>query len=160
MEEEPEVAEVTINEGSIFISEAGLPLEMSDVSSSPRRLAPKVEQPLLLRKKIPKQKDSGDSAKLAATALQTAASGSKAALIGNFALNLALSASLNQLWSMINTQQLFVLMPLMKVTLPENAQTFFLSIFQIAAFDFYDTNDLLHNLLDIPVTEPYNESFE
>jgi len=61
---------------------------------------------------------------------------------------------------MINTQQLFVLLPLMKVTLPENAQTFFQSIFQIAAFDFYDTNDLLHSLLDIPETEPYNESFE
>ena len=74
--------------------------------------------------KIPKQKDSGNGAKLAA-AFESAASGSKAALVGNFVLNLLLSASLNQLWSMINSQQLFVLLPLMKVALPENAQTFF-----------------------------------
>ena len=64
--------------------------------------------------------------------------------MGNFALNLALSASLNKLWAMINTQQLLVLLPLMKVVLPENAATFFTSIFAIAAFDFYDTNDMLH----------------
>lgn len=95
MEEEPEFAEVTIKQASIFISEAGLPLDMSQVKPQSRRLAPAVEEPLVLRKKIPKQKDAGDSAKLAAAALESAASGSKAALMGNFALNLALSASLN-----------------------------------------------------------------
>lgn len=65
-------------------------------------------------------------------------------LLGNFLFNLSLSASLNQLWVMINTQQLIVLLPLMKVQLPANAAIFFKSIFQIAAFDFYDMNDILH----------------
>jgi len=51
-------------------------------------------------------------------------------------------------------------MPLLHVILPNNAQTFFESIFQIAAFDFYDTGDMLHSLLQIEETEPFNDNFE
>ena len=47
-------------------------------------------------------------------ALGSATTGSQVALFGNFFINLALSASLNKLWAMINTQQLLVLLPLMK----------------------------------------------
>jgi hypothetical protein len=35
----------------------------------------------------------------------------KGVSVGNFVLNLLLSSSLNMLWSMINNQQLIVLMP-------------------------------------------------
>ena len=80
-------------------------------------------------------------------------------MFSNFVLNMALSASLNQLWTLVNAQQLFVLMPLLKVVLPGNVYVFFSAIFQIAAFDYYDTNDMLHELLDVPETDPYNESF-
>lgn len=65
-------------------------------------------------------------------------------LLGNFALNLALSASLNQLWAMINTQQLIVLLPLMQVMLPTSTAIFYKGIAQIAAFDFYDTNGIIN----------------
>jgi hypothetical protein len=41
------------------------------------------------------------------------------------ALNIILSASLQQLWSMINTQQIIVLMPLFSINLPPNAAVFF-----------------------------------
>ena len=61
---------------------------------------------------------------------------------------------------MINTQQLIVLLPLMKVQLPSNAAIFFKSIFQIASFDFYDLNDIIHEVLDLEPTEPFNENFE
>ena len=53
-------------------------------------------------KKIPRQQQEGGAGG-ASKALDTAANGSKAAMIGNFILNLSLSASLNQLWAMINT---------------------------------------------------------
>ena len=49
-------------------------------------------------------------------------------LLGNFALNLTLSASLNQLWAMINTQQLIVLLPLMQVALPTGTAIFYKGI--------------------------------
>ena len=48
----------------------------------------------------------------------------------------------------------------MKVQLPANAAIFFKSIFQIAAFDFYDLNDIINSLLQIEPTEPFNENFE
>ena len=92
------------------------------------------------------------------TAFKSSAIASQAAFAGNFALNLFLSASLNELWSMVNTQQLLVLLPLCKVTLPINAANFFQTIFQIAAFAFYDTNDMLHYLLSLEPSEPFNDN--
>ena len=126
MEEDPEMAEVVINDGSIFISEDGLPLKLKVKKDQAKsRELREEEEPLILMKKFPPQKPSSDADKFATAALESAATGSQAALMGNFFLNLALSASLNQLWGMINTQQLLVLMPLLQVILPGNAQTFF-----------------------------------
>ena len=45
-------------------------------------------------------------------ALSSGTSGSKTAMGTNFVINIFLAGSLNQLWSMINTQQLIVMMPL------------------------------------------------
>ena len=42
-------------------------------------------------------------------------------MAGNIVLNVFLSASLQQLWSMVNTQQIIVLMPLFDVEMPANA---------------------------------------
>jgi len=53
------------------------------------------------------------------------ATGSKAAMVTNLTLNIILAASLNQLWSMINTQQLLVMMPLFQIQMPSNANQFF-----------------------------------
>lgn len=114
---------------------------------------------LELETRIPKQVPAEGGHASAIEALEGAASSSKYVLLGNFLMNLVLSASLNQLWVMINTQQLIVLLPLMKVQLPANAAIFFKSIFQIAAFDFYDMNDVIHEALELEPTEPFNENF-
>lgn len=45
---------------------------------------------------------------------------------------------------MINTQQLIVMMPLFQIVMPSNAGMFFKQIMQIAAFDFYDFGDIIH----------------
>jgi hypothetical protein len=52
------------------------------------------------------------------------------------------------------------MLPLCKVILPSNASTFFKSIFQIAAFDFYDMTDIINSLLNLQPTKPFNENFE
>jgi len=62
----------------------------------------------------------------------------------NFVLNLFISASLNQLWAMINTQQLIVMMPLFQIEMPANAGIFFANVMEIASFDFYDVADVVH----------------
>ena len=61
---------------------------------------------------------------------------------------------------MINTQQLIVMMPLFKISMPASASGFFASIMAIAAFDFYDFSEALHEIFMIPPTEPISSNFE
>lgn len=81
-------------------------------------------------------------------------------MASNFVLNILISASLNQLWAMINTQQLMIMMPLFQITMPANAGLFFRSLMEIAAFDFYDFSDIVHDLFQIVETETVDVNFE
>ena len=81
-------------------------------------------------------------------------------VIGNFVLNLIMSSSLNLLWSMINTQQLIVLMPCFDVQMPANVQIFFNQINKIASFDIIDVDPLINKMLNLNETEPLNANFE
>ncbi len=76
------------------------------------------------------------------------------AMASNFVINILISASLNQLWAMINTQQLMVMMPLFKIEMPANAGIFFKHVMEIAAFDFYDFGDIIHEHMQIEPTDP------
>ena len=80
-------------------------------------------------------------------------------MVGNFLL----TASLNSLWSMINTQQLILLIPLFKIYLPENAGVVFKFMFKIAAFDFIPNTENIYNPvlgLPEPNPDPITENFE
>jgi len=68
-------------------------------------------------------------------------------MASNFLINILISASLNQLWAMINTQQMMVMMPLFKIEMPANAGIFFKHVMEIAAFDFYDFGDIIHEYM-------------
>ena len=103
---------------------------------------------------------TGENEKVIIKAIESAGIAAEITLLSNLSLNLLLSASLNQLWSMVNAQQLLVVLPLMKFLLPSSATMFFSGIFAIAAFDLYDTNDFWHDQLEIVETEPLNENFD
>ena len=60
---------------------------------------------------------------------------------------------------MINTQQLIVLMPLFKVQLPANAQSFFNQILKIASFEFVNLSPYINRLLRLEESEPLNSNF-
>jgi len=60
-------------------------------------------------------------------------------MYGNLAVNLVMSASLQMLWGMINVMQLIVKMPLLNITFPQNAATFYTFIADVAAFDLIPT---------------------
>ena len=70
-----------------------------------------------------------------------------------------MSASLNELWGMINSQQLFLMIPLCAVILPINAAGFFSQIRQISAFQFFSTNDWINEWLKLEPTDPFNDNF-
>jgi len=84
----------------------------------------------------------------------------KALMAGSFLLTLLISASLNQLLSMVHTQQLIVMFPLFNVTLPANAGMFFSQMMTVAAFEFIDTKPFLNRVLQLPHTDPLNSNFE
>lgn len=136
VEEEPELLQILFRDGSLFLSEDGLPLDLtqkarrlSSEGNSSRYLSSESSEGLLLEKRIPKQlsKDKGDVA--AMNTISSVSESSQAALLFNFILNLLLSASLQQIWSMINTQQIIVMLPLFNLSLPTNAEDFFNGIF-------------------------------
>ena len=52
------------------------------------------------------------------------------------------------------------MMPLFKVEMPANAGIFFAHMMQIAAFDFYDFSDHIHELFQIEPTDPLSPNFE
>jgi hypothetical protein len=82
-------------------------------------------------------------------------------MAGNLALNIILSASLQQLWSMINTQQIIVLMPLFNIEIPANAQLFYGFIMQLASFNILPMQDFYGKYLPSPSWDgPLNERFE
>ena len=70
---------------------------------------------------------------------------------------MVLSAGLSQLWSMINTQQLIVMLPLFNQQIPANAGMFFGFLMNIASFDllptdlFYDAYLNLSDLRTVPI---------
>ena len=61
---------------------------------------------------------------------------------------------------MINIQQLIVLIPLFNIILPANASSFYHKLMEIAAFDYYETNELLNDMLNLEPTGPVNINFE
>jgi len=101
-----------------------------------------------------------ESAKEVQETIEGASNGAKAVMAGNFLLAIVLSASLNQLLALINTQQLIVMMPLFTATLPANAGMFFAKMMEIAAFELFDTKPYLDKYLGLAPSEPLNSNFE
>ena len=86
--------------------------------------------------------------------------GTKLILSSNLVMNFFLAASLQQLWQMINTQQIIILLPLFRITLPSNIAIVFNLLMKIAAFDVIRTDGLYDQILDLPHTEPLTPNFE
>ena len=88
------------------MAENGLPLKLKvsdELKDSQRRLGAPKEKPIVLRKRIPTQRAETEVDVILTTTIESVTTGSQAVLVGNFILNLLISASLNQMWSMINT---------------------------------------------------------
>lgn len=57
-------------------------------------------------------------------------------LSAGFIINLILAASLNLVWSMLNTLQIIVYIPLIDIRFPQNAFVFSIVLMGLANFDF------------------------
>lgn len=111
--------------------------------------------------KLPVQMPLTAATRALAVVTQVASAASNGIMATNMFLNVILSASLQQLWSMVNTQQIVVLMPLWTVQLPSNAAMFYEFIMQIASFDLIDMMPLWHFLFpNMPATKPISSNFD
>lgn len=70
-----------------------------------------------------------------------------------------MSFMLNLILGLVEVQQLVLLYGMMKIKFPPNAQAFFNVIVQIAAFDFFDTEDYVNKFLKIQHVDPYDLRF-
>lgn len=57
-------------------------------------------------------------------------------------MNMLFTASLNKVWSMINTQQIIALCPLLQINMPANVMFFFNKLLIIASFDIIPTDKI------------------
>jgi len=78
---------------------------------------------------------------------------------GNLAVSVFMSGALNVLLGLVEVQQLVLLYSMMKIKFPPNAQAFFNVIVQIAAFDFFDTEDIINGFLKTEHVDPYDLRF-
>jgi hypothetical protein len=72
------------------------------------------------------------------------------------------SASLQQLWGMINTLQLMVIVPLFNLSFASNSMFFFHFIASVTRFNVVPAEDLIKRYLNFDPAEskPLNENFE
>ena len=62
-------------------------------------------------------------------------------VVFNFAMSFFVAFSLNFLWSMINSLQMIVYLPLLNITLPANTNTLFSILIEVATFDVVPKSD-------------------
>jgi len=80
------------------------------------------------------------------------AAGSKGVVIGSFAANVVLSASLSLLWGMINALQIISHLPYFNIMMPANAQDFYNFLNDISNFNIIPT-DMIFNWLGLSTEE-------
>jgi len=87
-------------------------------------------------------------------------SGSQGAMIGKMVFDFISKASMNEVWSMINSLQLVVYTPLVPLNFPGNAVAVFQQVINIATFDIIPKDDWYPIIFSLPIDKPKNERFE
>ena len=92
--------------------------------------------------------------------VETVSTGTKVTMVSNLVLNLLLSAALHQLFSMVKSQQLIILMVLFNIQFPANAAVFYNFLMQIASFDLIPMAGIYDYLFPVLHSEALNERFK
>eukprot|EP00347_Sterkiella_histriomuscorum_P009028 403342805 len=84
----------------------------------------------------------------------------KVFVYSSMALNIAMSASLQMLWGMINTVQMIVHMPLINIDFPANTMLFYSLLFEISNFQLVPSDDINTQIFDFSETEDTQQNFQ
>jgi len=107
---DPDYLMITFNDAQLFYSIRG-------------KIIP--EKHRVLRKRLPRLLPNGIEGRIYRILAGIILTSETTIAVGNFILHWLLGASLNHLWSLINTQQLIVLFPLLDTNMPANAMAFY-----------------------------------
>ena len=80
--------------------------------------------------------------------------------LATFTLNMLLAATLQQLWSMINAQQIIVIMIAYDIKPPATATFFFNILFQIESVDVIPWSDYYDKIFEMEHTEPMSVNLD
>ena len=75
-------------------------------------------------------------------------------------INVFFAAGLQEIFNMIESLQIVILLPLLNVLIPANTGMFFNELTSIAAFDIFETNEFCLDALDLLPKDPINHKFE
>ena len=114
----------------------------------------------LIKVLLPRLVMEGEATDTVESAGASAGSSSKITVIGNFLVNIAMSASLNQLWGMINGLQIMTHMPLCNIKFPANAELFNAFMIEIALFDILPSEWILEQSMYFPQDDSFNLNFQ
>ena len=99
---------------------------------------------------LPKQIQLGGTDEAVVGAAGEASASSQGVVIGNFILSLMLSASLNQMWSMVEAQQIIVMFPMFFIAIPPVPAFFIAKFMEIANFDVLPVGDVWGKIFYMP----------
>ncbi len=113
-----------------------------------------IEDGLTISRQIPPQLKDGKMTFLLSDVKKFLTPSAQGFSLAHFTLNLILAATLQQLWSMINAQQIIVLMIAYDIKPPATASYFFNILFQIESVDVIPWSDYYDAYLDMEQTKP------
>lgn len=80
--------------------------------------------------------------------------------LGQVIMQLVISYFLNNLWSMISTQQIIVMIPLFEISLPIVTGEFFKFLMEVAAFDIIPTDEAFAYMFSADPPDALSENFD
>ncbi len=113
-----------------------------------------------ISKKIPPQMTNSTTTKAVTEIKKVLAPSAKGFSLANFSLNMILAATLQQLWTMINAQQVVVVMIAYDIKPPGVACFFFNLLFQIESVDVIPWSDYYDEYLQMEHTEPMSVNLD
>lgn len=102
----------------------------------------------------------GSTESKVANAATSASTGVQTFVIGNILMSIVLSASLNQLFSMVEAQQLVCIITCSQITLPPLPAVFISKFFQIANFDILQGGLVYGKIFYMPTGNALNANFD
>ena len=81
------------------------------------------------------------------------------AVTGAWVIENLIQGTFNEIWLFVNQLQLIVLLPLVNVPMPALVKNLFNVMMKAAAFDYFDTDALYMEILQVPETPSLSTNF-